>query len=117
MMSNPKVAIIVPIYNVENYLSHCLDSLINQTYTNLIFILINDGSHDKSVEIAKTYCFNDSRFILIDKKINEGQSKCRNIGIKFLNGKFSFKKYNEIQYSILEKPNFEVFSLTPPPRL
>ena len=117
MKDNPKVAIIVPIYNVENYLSHCLDSLLKQTYSNLVFVLINDGSSDKSVEIAKSYCLNNSCFILIDKKINEGLSKTRNTGLEFLEKKFSFQKIRENQYKILENPHFEVFSLTPPPQL
>lgn len=117
MKNNPKVAVIVPIYNVEKYLSHCLDSLVNQTYSNLVFVLVNDGSSDKSAEMAKSYCLNDSRFILIDKKINEGQSKARNVGLNFLKGNFSFQKQDKNQYKILEIPQFEAFTLTPPPQL
>lgn len=115
MKNNPKVAIIVPIYNVEKYLSYCLDSLVNQTYSNLVFVLVNDGSSDEGVEIAKSYCLNDSRFILIDKKINEGQSEARNVGLNFLKGDFSFQKQDKNQYTILEIPQFEAFTLAPPP--
>lgn len=99
---------------MENYLNRCLDSLINQTYSNLVFVLVDDGSNDKSIEIAKSYCSNDSRFILIDKKTNEGQSRTRNIGIEFLKGNFSFQEQEKNQYKILEMPHFEIYSLTPP---
>lgn len=113
MKNNPKVAIIIPIYNVEKYLNRCLDSLANQTYSNLLFVLVNDGSSDKSVEIAKTYCSMDSRFVLIDKKINGGLSHTRNTGIDFLNGEFIFKNN---QYMMKEENNFtEIFSIAPPP--
>lgn len=112
-MKNPKVAIIVPIYNVENYLNRCLDSLTNQTYSNLLFVLVNDGSSDKSVEIAKACCSIDSRFVLIDKKINGGLSHTRNTGIDFLNGEFISKNN---QYMMKEENNFaEIFSIAPPP--
>ena len=112
MKNNPKVAIIVPIYNVESYLNRCLDSLANQTYSTLLFVLVNDGSSDKSVEIAKAYCSMDSRFVLIDKKINGGLSHTRNMGIDFLNGEFIFKNN---QYMMKEKNHTEIFSIAPPP--
>ena len=51
----PKVSVIVPIYNVEKYLNRCLDSLINQTMQDIEIILVNDGSTDKSGDIAKEY--------------------------------------------------------------
>lgn len=115
MKNNPKVAIIVPIYNVENYLNRCLDSLINQTYSNLLFVLVNDGSSDRSVEIAKTYCSMDSRFVLIDKKNNGGLSRARNTGIDFLKGDFVFKNN---QYIMEEENNqIEIISSPPPPQL
>ena len=61
-----KIAIIVPIYNVENYLRQCLDSIQKQTYTNFICIMINDGSTDSSKDIAETYLVDD-RFVLINQ--------------------------------------------------
>ncbi|TQR33742.1 glycosyl transferase [Campylobacter sp. MIT 99-7217] len=76
-----KVGVIIPIYNVEKYLEECLDSVLNQTYTNLEIILINDGSSDNSLEIAKKYALKDERIILIDKE-NAGQSVARNVGIE-----------------------------------
>ena len=77
-----KIAIIVPIYNVENYLRQCLDSIQKQTYTNFICIMINDGSTDSSKEIAETYLVDD-RFVLINQE-NQGLSGARNRGIEFL---------------------------------
>ncbi len=73
-----KVSIIVPIYNEEENLRKCIESLINQTYKELEIILINDGSTDKSKEIIES--FKDKRIIAIDKK-NTGISDTRNKGI------------------------------------
>ena len=56
-----KITVIVPVYNVENYLNKCLDSLINQTYKNLEIIVINDGSTDNSGEICQEYAQKDNR--------------------------------------------------------
>ena len=61
------LSIIIPIYNVEQYIKECLDSIQAQTYTNLQAILINDGSMDGSEEIAREYVKSDSRFILINR--------------------------------------------------
>ena len=61
-------SIIVPVYNVEDYLSQCLDSILEQRYSNYELILINDGSTDSSLEICKKYQKIYSRIILIDKK-------------------------------------------------
>ena len=86
MSPNPKVSVIVPIYNVEKYLRECLDSIQNQTYTDFECIMINDGSVDKSREIAESY-LNDKRFILVNQN-NSGQSVARNKGIKMSRGGF-----------------------------
>ncbi|MFF3023905.1 glycosyltransferase family 2 protein [Gottfriedia sp. NPDC057948] len=83
----PKVSIIVPIYNVEKYLTRCLDSLINQTYTNIEIILINDGSLDKSDEIAMNYVNLDKRIKLFNQS-NQGQAKARNVGISKSTGDY-----------------------------
>lgn len=84
---NPKVSIIVPVFNLEFYLCRCLDSLIHQTYNNIEIIVINDGSKDKSISIINKYAEQDKRFIIIDKK-NEGVSIARNEGINKANGKY-----------------------------
>lgn len=84
---NPKISIIVPIYNVESYLANCIESILNQTFKDFELILINDGSTDKSLEICMGYKKLDSRVIVIDKE-NEGVSLARNIGIKIASGDY-----------------------------
>ncbi|ECP5248349.1 glycosyltransferase family 2 protein [Campylobacter lari] len=82
------VGVVIPIYNVEKYLKECLDSVINQTYTNLEIILVNDGSTDEnSLNIAKEYTLKDKRITLFDKK-NGGLSSARNVGIEYFYGEY-----------------------------
>lgn len=81
------ISVILPIYNVEKYLTHCLDSLLAQTYTNLEIILVNDGSKDNSLEICKSYAKKDSRFVVIDQA-NQGVSIARNTGIEAATGEY-----------------------------
>lgn len=73
-----KVSIIVPVFNSEKYLKDCLESIINQTYSNLEIICINDCSTDNSLKILKEYEKKDTRIKIIDKIKNEGQMKARN---------------------------------------
>ena len=80
-MENELISVIVPIYNVENYLRMCLDSIQNQTYTNFECLLINDGSPDSSAEICREYVDKDSRFRYFEKE-NGGVSSARNLGIE-----------------------------------
>ena len=82
-----KISIIVPCYNVENYIEKGLNSLINQTLKEIEIILINDGSKDKTIDIIKKYEKQDSRIKVIDKK-NEGVSKARNDGIKIASAEY-----------------------------
>lgn len=84
---NRLVSIIIPIYNAGSFLDRCLKSVVNQTYTNLEIILINDGSTDTSFNLCKTYAKKDKRIILVNKK-NEGVSIARNIGIQKSSGDF-----------------------------
>lgn len=86
-MQKGKISIIVPIYNSENDLDQCIESIVNQTYKNLEIILVNDGSTDNSVNICKNWEANDSRIILIDKQ-NEGVAKTRNEGLKIATGDY-----------------------------
>ena len=82
-----KITVIVPVYNVENYLNKCLDSLINQTYKNLEIIVINDGSIDNSGIICQEYAQKDNRIVYIEKE-NGGQSEARNMGLDRMTGSY-----------------------------
>lgn len=82
-----KISVIVPIYNAEKWLKRCLESIVNQTYTNLEILLINDGSTDNSFNICKDFEERDKRIILINKS-NEGVSKTRNVGLEKATGKY-----------------------------
>ena len=81
------ISVIVPVYNVEKYLEECLDSIQNQTYSNIEVILVNDGSTDKSKDICERYCKEDMRFKLINQA-NQGQSVARNNGVAASAGEF-----------------------------
>ena len=76
----PKISVIVPVYNVEKYLSRCIDSILNQTFTDFELILVDDGSTDNSGEICDMYSQKDSRIIVIHQS-NQGVSVARNQGI------------------------------------
>lgn len=81
------VSIIIPVYNVENYLDKCLDSVINQTYKNLEIVIVNDGSTDNSENIILDYLKKDNRIVYIKKK-NGGLSSARNSGLDKCKGKY-----------------------------
>ena len=87
MMRQPQVSIIVPAYNVENYIERCLNSLVNQTFKDIEIITINDGSTDKSLELLNKYAKEDIRVSVIDLG-DEGVSYCRNLGVEKANGKY-----------------------------
>ena len=84
---NPKVSIIVPVYNVGKYLQKCLNSISNQSYPNLEIIIVNDGSTDNSKIIAESFTKKDRRFTLINQP-NSGQSSARNAGLKKATGEY-----------------------------
>lgn len=86
-MREPKISVIVPVYNAENTIEKCVASICNQTYSELEIILVNDGSQDKSLEIISKISLNDERIIVIDKK-NSGVSDTRNTGIMASTGEF-----------------------------
>lgn len=86
-MNLPKVSIIVPIYNTSWNLRRCIQGVLNQTYTNIEIILVNDGSTDDSLRICQEYAQKDSRIIVVDK-LNTGVSDSRNIGISYATGNY-----------------------------
>lgn len=83
-----KISIIVPIYNVEKYLTKCLDSLVNQTFLDYEIILVDDGSTDQSLIIANTYKEKYPNKINVYTKINGGLSDARNYGINHAKGEY-----------------------------
>lgn len=82
---NVEISVIIPVYNSEKYLNRCIDSVLNQSYSNFEIILVNDGSKDSSGEICDKYREKDKRVRVIHQS-NKGQSVARNVGIKFAKG-------------------------------
>ena len=85
----PKVSIIVPIYNVEKYIHKCIDSILSQTFTDFELILVDDGSPDKCGEICEQYALKDNRIKVVHKE-NGGLSDARNAGIDVASGKYIY---------------------------
>lgn len=83
------ISIIIPVYNVSEYLEVCLDSIVNQTYRDLQIIIVNDGSTDNSAGIAKDFVDKDDRIRLIHQQ-NKGLSAARNTGLALAEGDFVF---------------------------
>ncbi|ALL29746.1 glycosyltransferase family 2 protein [Campylobacter coli] len=117
-MQTKTIGVVIPIYNVEKYLKECLDSVINQTYTNLEIILVNDGSTDEnSLNIAKEYTLKDKRITLFDKK-NGGQSTARNVGIEYFSGEYKLKNKTQtikenslIEFNIEGNNPYEIYTV------
>ena len=86
-MNEKKISVVVPMYKVEEYLRACLDCIVNQTYKNLGIILVDDGSPDKSGEIAEEYAKKDNRIKVIHKP-NGGLSDARNAGMEVATGDY-----------------------------
>jgi len=82
-----KISIIIPVYNVKDYIRKCLDSVVNQTYKNIEILLINDGSTDNSGKICDEYALKDSR-VKVFHKNNGGVSSAKNTGLKHITGKY-----------------------------
>ena len=88
-MSQPKVNIIIPVYNSEKYLKRCFDSLVNQTYQNWEAIVVDDASTDNSCQKVKELTENDSRFKFTRLEKNCGVSKVRNLALSMITGKYT----------------------------
>lgn len=82
-----KISVIVPVYNVENYLTRCVDSILSQTYKNIEILLIDDGSTDASGDICNKYCREDSRVSVVHQR-NGGLASARNAGIDISTGEY-----------------------------
>lgn len=85
----PKISVIIPVYNVEKYLSECLDSILNQTFNDIEVICVNDGSTDNSLSILKEYQNKDSRIKILTQK-NKGAASARNNGLNQAKGKYIY---------------------------
>ncbi len=87
MNKHPKISVVIPIYNVQKYLSRCLESVVNQTLMDIEILCVNDGTKDDSIEIVRQYMKYDERIILINKE-NGGLSSARNAGLAQASGKY-----------------------------
>lgn len=84
----PKVSIIIPVYNVEQYLKECMDSVLNQTLNDIEIICVDDCSTDNSLNILKEYTLKDDRIKLIEQPENRGAYVARNSGLKIATGEY-----------------------------
>lgn len=89
MSSKPTISVVIPVYNVEKYLDQCLDSVLEQTYTDFEVIMVDDGSIDSSHNICKLFAEKDSRF-KVYRKENGGASSARNYGLKRAKGEYIY---------------------------
>lgn len=87
MIGGNGISIIIPVYNVEDKISKCIDSILNQTFQDFELILVNDGSSDNSSEVCWKYSYKDSRIIVVDK-VNEGAGFARNAGLDVASQKY-----------------------------
>lgn len=85
---NPKLSIIVPVYNVEKYIHKCVESILEQTFVDFELILVGGGSNDKSEEICEEYLLKDKRIKFINTEKNYGLSYNRNVGLDVAKGEF-----------------------------
>ena len=115
-MNNDLISIVVPIYNVENYLNECIESLIKQTYKNIEIILVDDGSSDNCSNICEEYAKKDTRIKVIHKE-HGGPSEARNYGIDIATGTYMVfvdsddyvdVKYVEMLYNAIKTNNTKV---------
>jgi glycosyltransferase involved in cell wall biosynthesis len=111
-MKEPKISLVMPIYNSEKFLDESIESILNQTFQDFELVLVNDKSTDNSLRIIKEYMKKDKRIKLINNKENLGSVKSRNKGLKVAKGKYvavldsddiSLSKRFKIQHDYLEK--------------
>lgn len=83
------ISVVIPVYNVDKYITDCLESIVSQTFSEWEVVMVNDGSSDRSVEICKSFCERDSRFRVLEQE-NRGVSAARNTGIDACRGEYIF---------------------------
>lgn len=113
-----KLSIVIPVYNLENYIDQCIDSILKQYRKDIEIILVNDGSTDTSLSICKTYQKENLNIKIIDKK-NGGVSSARNLGLEVAKGKYIFfldgddylveKAIDKIINKISEEPDKDIY--------
>mgnify|MGYP006274477851 FL=1 len=108
----PAISVLMPVYNAEPYLAEAIESILNQTFEDFEFLIINDGSTDNSAQIIDAYAQKDSRIIKIDNEENIGLAASLNVGLKQCNGAYiarmdaddiSLPKRFEVQKKYLEQ--------------
>ncbi len=114
--TSPTISVIMPVYNGEKYLREAIDSILNQTYTNFEFIILNDGSTDRSLKIIDEYAKKDTRIFVISRE-NRGLIVSLNEGIQYAKGKYiarmdaddiSLEKRFEKQLELIEEKNVDI---------
>lgn len=115
MENEMTLSVVLPVYNGQDYIQEAIESILNQTFTDFEFIIINDGSTDNSLNIIKA--FDDSRIVLIDQE-NKGLAKTLNIGLNIARGKYiarmdgddiaSFNRFEKQVRYLKEKPNVKL---------
>lgn len=86
-MNTPKISIIIPVYGVEKYIKKCIESIKVQTFLDFECLIVNDGTKDNSIKIAKEVVDTDERFIFLEKE-NGGQGSARNMGLSYAKGNY-----------------------------
>ena len=87
MKNNPKISIIVPVYNAEKFIRECLDSLLRQSYENIEILCVNDGSKDSCPEILDSYAEKDNRVVVFHQE-NKGPAEARNLALRNASGEY-----------------------------
>ena len=121
-MKNPKISVIIPVYNTQDYLEECLSSLVSQTYKNLEIICVNDGSTDKSPLILQQYAKQDDRIKVITQE-NQGFTSARNTALKEVSGDWiafldsddwlsvdCYQRFIDVIYNLTEIPDIYMFN-------
>lgn len=111
------VSVIIPVYNVEKYIEKCLRSVMNQTYTNIEIIVVNDKTPDHSMEIVRRLADEDNRIVILEHEVNSKQGAARNTGLKASKGEYIIFLDSddvltldavEILYNAIKKDNFDM---------